>query len=40
MPCYRLDEQKLRQGDNVLPYAKGLNLKIPESLRGLDITRE
>jgi hypothetical protein len=33
-----LDEQKLRQGDSVLPYAKALKLKIPESLRGLDIT--
>jgi hypothetical protein len=35
-----LDEQKLSQGDSVLPYAKALKLKIPESLRGLDITWE
>ena len=35
-----LDEQKLRQGDDVLPYAKALKLKIPESLRGLDVTWE
>jgi hypothetical protein len=35
-----LDEQKLRHGDSVLPYAKALKLKIPESLRGLDITWE
>ena len=35
-----LDEQKLRQGDDVLRYAKQLNLKIPESLRGVDVTWE
>src|SRR5438874_6286196 len=35
-----LDEQSLRQGDDVLPYAKKLNLKIPESLRGAAITWE
>jgi hypothetical protein len=35
-----LDEQKLRQGDSVLPYAKALKLKIPETLHGLDITWE
>jgi len=35
-----LDEQKLHQGDSVLPHAKALKLKIPESLRGQDITWE
>ena len=35
-----LDEQKLRQGDDVLGYAKQLKLKIPESLRGAAITWE
>jgi restriction endonuclease S subunit len=35
-----LDEQKLRQGDDVLGYAKKLKLKIPESLRGAEVTWE
>ncbi|WP_157648593.1 hypothetical protein [Thiobacillus denitrificans] len=35
-----LDEQKLRQGDDVLRYAKKLKLKIPESLRGEEVTWE
>jgi hypothetical protein len=35
-----LDEQKLRQGDDVLSYAKKLKLKIPESLRGAKVTWE
>jgi hypothetical protein len=35
-----LDEQKLRQGDSVLPYAKALKLKVPEALHGVDITWE
>ena len=35
-----LDEQKLRQGDDVLGYAKKLKLKIPESLRGQEVTWE
>ncbi len=32
--------KKLRQGDDVLPYAKELKLKIPASIRGLDVTWE
>ncbi len=35
-----LDEQKLHQGDDVLRYAKALKLKIPESLRGMEVTWE
>ncbi len=35
-----LDEQKLRQGDDVLRYAKKLKLKIPDSLRGEEVTWE
>lgn len=35
-----LDEQKLRQGDNVLRYAKNMKLKIPKSLSGVKITWE
>jgi len=35
-----LDEQKLRQGDDVLRYAKKLKLKIPDSLRGEAVTWE
>lgn len=35
-----LDEQKLRQGDDVLRYAKKLKLKIPDSLRGVEVTWE
>ncbi len=35
-----LDKQKLRQGDDVLRYAKDLKLKIPKSISGLDITWE
>ena len=35
-----LDEQKLRQGDDVLGYAKKLKLKVPESLRGAEVTWE
>ena len=30
-----LDQQKLRQGDDLLRYAKELNLRIPRSIRGL-----
>src|SRR6266498_2899328 len=35
-----MDKQKLRQGDDVLRYAKDLKLKIPKSISGLDITWE
>lgn len=35
-----LDEQKLKQGEDVLPYAKTLKLKIPQSLRGEKMTWE
>src|SRR5687768_15210584 len=35
-----LDEQTLGQGDDVLPYAKTLKLKIPQSLRGQAVTWE
>lgn len=35
-----LDEQKLRQGDDVLRHAKKLKLKIPEALRGEEVTWE
>ena len=35
-----LDAQKLRQGDDVLRYAKKLKLKIPASLRGEEVTWE
>ena len=35
-----LDEQKLNQGDDVLAYAKSLKLKIPEFLRGEQVTWE
>ena len=35
-----LDEKKLRQGDDVLRYAKKLKLKVPESLRGVEVTWE
>jgi hypothetical protein len=33
-----LDEQKLRQGDDVLGYAKKMKLKVPEALRGTEVT--
>lgn len=35
-----LDEKKLRQGDDVLHYAKKLKLAIPKSLRGMEVTWE
>lgn len=35
-----LDERKLRQGDDVLYYARRIKLKIPEALRGTDVTWE
>jgi hypothetical protein len=35
-----LDDQKLKQGDDLLGYAKALKLKIPESLLGEAITWE
>jgi hypothetical protein len=33
-----LVERKLRDGEDVLPYAKALKLQVPKSLRGLDMT--
>lgn len=35
-----LDEHKLKHGEDVLPYVKGLKLKIPEWLKGSAITWE
>jgi hypothetical protein len=35
-----LDERKLRQGDDVLGYAKAMKLKLPASLRGAEVTWE
>jgi hypothetical protein len=35
-----LAAKKLRHGDDVLPYARELKLKIPASIRGMDITWE
>jgi hypothetical protein len=35
-----LDEQKLRQGDDVLGYARKMKLRIPESLRATEVTWE
>jgi hypothetical protein len=33
-----LDEKDMRPGENLLPYAKKLKLKIPRSISGLDVT--
>jgi len=35
-----LAAKKLRHGDDVLPYVRELKLKIPASIRGMDITWE
>jgi hypothetical protein len=35
-----LDGDKLKHGESVLPHAKALKLKIPEILRGVDVTWE
>jgi hypothetical protein len=35
-----LDERKMSQGEDLLPYVKELNLKIPDALKGAEITWE